>query len=66
MSSFLSLVLGVLRIGSTKIPKCFFTCNVRFRGGLDPFSQSSTKLNKENVWLRRFVCQINGHATIYK
>jgi hypothetical protein len=66
MSSFLCLVLGVLRIGSTKIPKWLFTCNVRFRGGLDSFSQSSTKLNKENVWLGRFICQINGDATLYK
>ncbi len=60
MASFLCLVLGVLRIGLTKIPKCFFTCNVRFKGGLDSFSQNNTKLNKENVWW--FVCQMNGQV----
>ncbi len=62
----LSLFGFGFRIGSTKIPKCFLTCNVGFRGELDSFSQSSTKLNKENVWLQRFVCQINGQLFINK
>ncbi len=58
--------MDVFKIGSTKIPNCFFKGNVWLRGGLDSFSQNNTRTNKENVWLWEFVCQINGYAIAHK